>query len=81
MGEEKAYIRISLDDQIEIKLKIGDITNVRKAIALLINIGQEMVQSLDNAPPTDRRIRVLRLSILRAVRIAGLLSYLMNWAT
>ena len=57
--------------ELEGELKIGNITNVREAIALLIHIGQEMVQSLHSAPPTDRRVRVLRLSILRAVRICG----------
>jgi hypothetical protein len=54
---------------LETELKIGSIENVRKSIVLLAIIGQEIVEALHDVQSADKRLRVFRLSVLRAVRI------------
>lgn len=52
-------------------LKIGSIANTRGAIDLLIRVGLEAVEALSDVPNKDKRVMILRLSMLRAVRLAA----------
>jgi Family of unknown function (DUF5677) len=48
----------------------GNIDNIREACGLLIQLGEEIVQSLNQVNPKTKRVRLFQLSILRAIRIA-----------
>jgi hypothetical protein len=54
----------------EPELKIGNIDNTRSACQILIWVALQTVEATNGAQPTDKRVRVLRLSMLRAARIA-----------
>jgi hypothetical protein len=55
----------------ESELKTGNIDNTRAATQLLVRVSLEAVEALNLVQPKDKRIRILALSMLRAVRIAG----------
>jgi Family of unknown function (DUF5677) len=54
----------------EPELEIGNINNTRAASLLLINIALELVEALNAVHPKDKRVIILQLSTLRAVRLA-----------
>lgn len=54
----------------EPELKVGNIENTRGASQLLIRVALEAVEVLNAVQPKDKRIMILRLSMLRAVRLA-----------
>lgn len=54
----------------EPELKIGNITNTRGASLLLTRVALELVDALNAVEPKDKRVRILQLSTLRAVRLA-----------
>jgi hypothetical protein len=54
----------------EPELKIGNITNTRGASLLLISVALESVDALNAVQSKDKRVTILQLSTLRAVRLA-----------
>jgi Family of unknown function (DUF5677) len=54
----------------EPELKIGNINNTRGASLLLIRVALEFVDALNAVQPQDKRVRILQLSTLRAIRLA-----------
>jgi hypothetical protein len=54
----------------EPELKIGNINNTRGACLLLIRVALELVDALNAVQPKGKRVMVIQLSTLRAVRLA-----------
>lgn len=52
-------------------LEKANIQNIRTACALLIHLGEEITQSLNQTKPETKRILLFQLSVLRAIRIAS----------
>jgi hypothetical protein len=50
--------------------KLGSIENIRRACEILVWVALQSVEDMKGLPPTDKRVKVFRLSLLKAARLA-----------